>query len=273
MLLDVGADLMAVLSVTVAHAEHVTIVLGHGLEAWRQDVAVLVDLARIHWNVADACRESVLGHRILANIEVHDLFLGRRIVRIRLLLELRFATGDHLVHGRQVNSLDLIRPIILLVAVYLARLRARALQFLLSILRAAESLLLGRGGLRSTLLLAAAGSDTARASLRHSKVGLLRLRTLVGERLLALELSVLFNMCIVELLCRLRSGEVLHCLVSLTRCHAFLHSHDILLVRLAQLTLIMFAPLLIFLAQTSLPLEARLQELVHIVNFARLATL
>lgn len=74
-LLNKRADLMAKLSVTIAHAEHVSIVFRHGLEAWRQNVAVLVDLARIHGYVADASGKRVLGHGVLANIEVHDLFL------------------------------------------------------------------------------------------------------------------------------------------------------------------------------------------------------
>lgn len=85
----------------------------------------------------------------------------------------------------------------MILTIHLARVRARALQFLMTVIRrVALSLMLGRGclRLRCALLLAAAGSDSARAS----QVSLLRLRALIVQWLLALELAVLLDVRLVQ---------------------------------------------------------------------------
>lgn len=70
MIFNICADLMSKLSMAITDPKHMSIIFFEAFNAGRENIAVLIDLARIHGNVSHSCRKCIFCHCVLFNVAI-----------------------------------------------------------------------------------------------------------------------------------------------------------------------------------------------------------
>lgn len=70
MIFYICADLMTKLAMAITDSKHMSIIFFEAFNTGRKNIAVLIDLARIHGNISHSCRKCIFCHCVLFNVAI-----------------------------------------------------------------------------------------------------------------------------------------------------------------------------------------------------------